>query len=193
MKLQRPSLLEIILGMVLLICLTSFLQPFLFPSPHKVTPPPCQKNLEKIGRAMTLYRIRHEARLKRLQDLVPEYLDNPRCFVCPFSQHEPGNMTNVDDWTDFTLLRKPLVAPPGEMWPGDTIHVLCLAHPHRDVALLGHDRSPDYTVQFLNVWDDPGMGVAISNALEATERGFQQTPRTYSSKAANGLTGNPQE
>ncbi len=64
----------------------------------------CAANLSAIGRVCLLYCMDHTNDWPTSLQDITEYCDNPKVFVCPATGNKPGALSNVPDWTDYTLL-----------------------------------------------------------------------------------------
>ncbi len=63
----------------------------------------CQQNLRHLDKALALYSIDHEGTYPpTLKSLIPQYVDSTSLFICPVSGHSVGNLSNVNEWTDYT-------------------------------------------------------------------------------------------
>jgi hypothetical protein len=93
-----------IIGIVLLLLLVMIIVPALH-IPH--TPSPRlydTNNLAQIGKACEIYQMEHDGHYPdTFADLVP-YADAPKLYACYYDRKKTGAMSNVMDWTSFTLV-----------------------------------------------------------------------------------------
>ena len=87
-----------IIGLVLL----GFVSPLV--NGHKTKHPMmvCQANLRQISIACKMYEMDHTNAPPRTFNDLREYIDNPRCFICPRTQ-DPEEMSNVSNWTPYVI------------------------------------------------------------------------------------------
>lgn len=117
---------------LVLLFIASFVIMIMLPARNasKHTLPECTNNLSVISEAASLYMMDNENWIKSFQDLAPDYADHPEMFICPESKTKPGEMTNIDDWSSYTLITNPAldlcvwVFCPGENHKSKLIHVL---------------------------------------------------------------------
>jgi len=66
----------------------------------------CMANLKMIGSAAELHAVDNQDEFpSHLQSIAgPEYGIDPEVFVCPATGHKPGEMAQVDAWSDYVLV-----------------------------------------------------------------------------------------
>ena len=66
----------------------------------------CKNVLKSLGYASWSYQHAHDQGPRQLAALSNE-LVSPLSLVCPSSGHDPGDFTNADGWSDYTLIDWP--------------------------------------------------------------------------------------
>jgi prepilin-type processing-associated H-X9-DG protein len=78
----------------------------------------CANNLHQIGRAAELYESDHTNKMQSFQALKDTngvfYINQPKLFICPHSGNKPGELSNVDKWTDYKVISGLTTASPPE-------------------------------------------------------------------------------
>lgn len=98
----------------------------LYRSREKPSRASCMSNLSQIGRACVMYSMDHNDALPTSFSQLQTAEAPPKVFVCPLSKHKPGNLSEVDQWTDYVLVTNQTAASPAE-----TIVAYCKPENHK--------------------------------------------------------------
>ena len=100
-KLRRVSFWLLCLDIIGLVFL-GFVSPLVSGYKTKHPSAACVNNLLQISAAYRIYQMDHDSHHPDSFADLREYIDTPRCFICPRTQ-EPGDISNVADWTPYVL------------------------------------------------------------------------------------------
>ena len=67
----------------------------------------CAGNLSSIGKSMSVYMLDEDKWPTSFSGFAPGYADNMRVFRCPYNEEAPGSVTNIEEWSDYTLVSNP--------------------------------------------------------------------------------------
>lgn len=112
----------------------------------------CNKNLQKIYKAIQAYRADHKDLPNWMSELVPQYIEDKTLFICPSVKEsgQPVTMGIIDPNLKSSYIYEFCAQPiPGEIWGGDTMTMrdwkrLQMAMVGGDVPMLrchNHDKA----------------------------------------------------
>jgi len=125
----------------------------------------CMSNLQQTGLASRMYQQDHGNSFPHSILGLTNLLPNPKLFICPGTGNEPGALSNVLDWTDYTFL-----LPPG------TNMVLAYCSPENHKGEGGNVLFADGSVQ----WCGPEE---FTNILKHGPQGAGAEPQDAPSEA----------
>lgn len=65
----------------------------------------CMSALHQIGLACQMYAEDHSGEFpSNFWAMAPDYGGNPKAYICPASGNTPGDISRVDQWTDFVFI-----------------------------------------------------------------------------------------
>lgn len=63
----------------------------------------CVTNIAKLGTAISDYARDHGGALPSSLSALAEYRHDPSVFICPATDHTPGEISDVDVWSDYAF------------------------------------------------------------------------------------------
>lgn len=64
----------------------------------------CMNNLKTIMLSAKVYSEDNEGKFPPNIQSIAKYIDDPRVFICPKTKHLPGNMSEIEKWSDYVLV-----------------------------------------------------------------------------------------
>ena len=64
----------------------------------------CRSNMHNLGIVLSQYIAQHGNQFPDSLVAADAWLHDPTYFTCPMTDTQPGTMTNVDEWTDYTYV-----------------------------------------------------------------------------------------
>lgn len=159
-------------GFLLFALAVLFILPAVVRAPAPSRRSHCMSNLAQIGKALKMYSMDHADQfpptLLGLTNYLNTSVNSPKIFVCPSSGHEPGSLSKVDDWTDYSY-----VSGLTEIDPCNCVHAFCQVEGHHGEGLnvLYIDGSVQWatTSNFIAMTSTPSLFFGTTNETALTE------------------------